>query len=519
MADAAIVLVCAHDGPMPQTRFVLRKALGHDLKLLIVVNKVDRKDSRAEEVPDEVLELLIDLGAPEELLDSPVLFASAKEGRAATSLEAYDQATDLTPILDAIVDHVPPPQVEPEGPVQLGVCQLEWDDYVGRLVLGRLQRGHLEPPQQVVLARPDRDPVTAEVKKLYRFEGLNRVEVPSAAAGEIVFLSGLDKVEIGDTVCAPDAPDPLPVVSVDPPTVAMHFVATDSPFRGREGERVTSRQVRDRLMREARANVAMQVLDTDSTDQLEVRGRGLLHLGILVEEMRREGYEFSVSRPQVIEKVDEDGQRLEPIELAQIDVPEAFVGKVIELLGARKGELRSITPRGDQSRVELTIPARGLIGIRNSLLNVTNGEANLSHQFLEYGAWRGALPERKTGVLVAMETGKVTAYAIEALESRGQLFVSPGEEVYVGQIVGEHRRPEDLDVNASRKRQTTNMRSATAERKVVLAAPRSFGVEDALAYIAADELVEVTPKSIRLRKRLLNAKARKRAAKAAEAQG
>ncbi|RMG11454.1 MAG: translational GTPase TypA [Planctomycetota bacterium] len=515
MADAALVLVCAHDGPMPQTRFVLRKALAHGLGIVLVVNKVDRKDARPEEVPDEVLELLIDLGADESLLDCPVLFASAKERRAARSLEAYADAQDLSAVLDAIVEHVPPPRVDAAGPLQLGVCQLEWDDYVGRLALGRVERGALRAPQRVVLVRPGEPPRAAEVKQLYAFRGLERVEVTEAAAGDIVFLSGLEGVEIGDTVCDPERPDPLPAVEVDPPTVAMHFLATDSPFRGRDGNRITSRQLRERLLREARANVALEVRDTDSTDQLEVRGRGLLHLGILIEEMRREGYEFSVSRPKVIERRGETGKRLEPIERAQVDVTEEHSGKVIELMGKRRGELLGLTPRGDQVRLEFEIPARGLIGIRSPLLNATGGEATLSHEFLRYDAWRGPLPGRNTGVQVAMEQGKTTAYAVESLEARGQLFVSPGEEVYAGQIVGEHRRPEDIEVNVCRRRQVTNMRSATAERKVVLAAPRSFGVEEALAYLADDELLEVTPRSLRLRKRLLDAKARKRAAKRA----
>lgn len=513
MADAAIVMVCAHDGPMPQTRFVLRKALGHDLKLIIVVNKVDRKDARTEEIADEVFELLIDLGAPEELLDSPVFFASAKEARAATTLEGYSSSTDLTPILDGLIEHVPPPKGDTAGPLQLGVCQLEWDDYVGRLTLGRVNRGRLKPPQPVLLVKPDGSSQTAEVKKIYRYQGLERIEVPDASVGDIVFLSGLNEVEIGNTVCALEHPDPLPGVDVDPPTVAMHFVATNSPFRGRDGNRITTRQLRDRLMREARANVAMQVHETASSDQFDVRGRGILHLGILVEEMRREGYEFSVSRPRVIERTGENGERLEPLELAIVDVTEEYSGKVIEILGARRGNLQSMQPRGDQVRLEFEIPARGLIGVRAMLLNATCGEGNLSNRFLGYGEWRGPLPVRGTGVQVAMEQGKATAYAIEALESRGQLFVNPGDDIYRGQVVGAHRRPEDLDVNVSKKRQVTNMRSATAERKVVLAAPRLFGVEEALAYIADDEFVEITPLHIRLRKRLLDSKARKRAAK------
>jgi len=516
MVDAALVVVCAHDGPMPQTRFVLRKALAHDLEVVLVVNKVDRKDSRASEIPDEVLELLIELGADERLLDAPVLFASAKQGRAATTLEGFESSEDLTCVLDAIVEHVPPPKADLEQPLRMGVAQLEWDDYVGRIALGRLDAGSLHPGDKVVLVNTEGKRITGEAKKLFAYRGLQRSEVAEAGAGDIVFVAGLDQVEIGDTVCAPQAPNPLPMVTVDPPTVAMHFVVTDSPMRGRDGDRITSRQLRERLLREARGNVALQVLDTDSSDSFEVRGRGVLHLGIVVEEMRREGYEFSVAKPTVIEREGPNGERLEPIEDCVVDVAEQMAGKVIELLGPRRGELVSIEPRGDQQRLEFTIPARGLIGLRPLLLTATGGEATLHRQFREYGAWRGPLPSRSTGVQVSMESGRVTAYAIEGLESRGQLFVSPADEVYAGQIVGEHRRPEDIDVNVCRKRQVTNMRSATAERKVVLAAPRGFGVEEALAYIQEDELVEVTPSSLRLRKRQLDAKARRRVAKKAK---
>lgn len=518
MADAALVVVCAHDGPMPQTRFVLRKALMHDLKLIVVVNKVDRKDSRAEEVPDELLGLLIDLGADEELLESPIFYASAKEGRACGSLEEFDSASDFQPLLDAIVEHAPGPDVDPDAPLRMGVSQLDWDDYVGRIALGRIDSGSIRPGQRVLVVNSKGKSKRIEVKKLFRYQGLERVEIKEAVAGDITFISGLEDIDIGDTVCDLEHPNPYPNFEVDPPTVAMRFIATDSPFRGIDGDKITSRQLRDRLEREARANVALEVHDTETTEQLDVRGRGLLHLGILVEEMRREGYEFAVTRPQVIEKIGENEERLEPIEDCVIDVSESGAGKAIELLGNRRGELVSMTPRGDQVRVEFVIPARGLIGIRTLLMNVTQGEATLSHQFREYGPWRGPMPRRKTGVQIAMERGRVTGHAIEALESRGQLFVSPGDEVYSGMIVGEHRRPEDLEVNICKKRQLTNMRAASADKKVVLAAPRQFGIEDALAYLADDELLEVTPKNLRLRKAELNATVRRRALKKAKAE-
>ena len=510
MADAALLLVCAHDGPMPQTRFVLRKALEHGLKLMIVVNKVDRKDARAEEIPEEVFELLIDLGAPEELLDAPVFYASAKNGKAALALEDFEASENLHPILDALIDHVPAPEVDPEGTLQMAVRQLDWDDYLGRIALGRVARGSVKAGDRVWVVKPDGTNKPMEVKKLLGYQGLSRVEVPEAGAGEIVGVVGPDVMEIGDSLCAAGHPEPLPVIQVDPPTVSMRFIATDSPFRGRDGDRITTRQLRERLLREARGNVALRVEDTELADQFEVKGRGLLHLGILVEEMRREGYEFAVSRPRVIEQEGPDGELLEPIEECLVDVSEEYAGKAIEVLGARRGELVSMTPRGDQTRVEFVIPSRGLIGIRARLMNATCGEAAIHHQLKEYGPYRGPMPARPTGVQISMETGKVTAYAVEGLESRGQLFVEPGDEVYVGMVVGEHRRPEDLEVNVCRKKGLTNIRSATADRKTVLASARSFGVEEALAYIEDDELLEVTPSRLRLRKRLLDAKARKR---------
>ncbi|MCW8137909.1 MAG: translational GTPase TypA [Planctomycetota bacterium] len=514
MADAAVLVVCAHDGPMPQTRFVLRKALSHGLRVVILVNKVDRKDSRASEVPDEVFSLLIDLGAPEDLLDAPVIFASARDGRAGRTLEECAAATDMHVVLDTLLECVPAPKVDPEGPVQLAVAQIDWDDYLGRLAVGRVSRGRLVVGQRLTVVKSDSERRPFEVKKLFQYHGLERTEIQEAVAGDIVLMAGVDEVDIGDTICHPEHPEALARVHVDPPTVSMRFVATDSAFRGRDGDKVTSRQLRERLMREARANVALRVEESEHPDQLDVKGRGLLHLGILIEEMRREGYEFSVARPQVIERRGPDGERLEPIEDCVVDVPEAYAGKVIEVLGTRRGEMVAMNARGDHVRLEFVIPSRGLIGIRSTILNVTRGEAQMTHQLREYGPWRGPIPERSAGVQVSMETGRVTAYAIEALEARGQLFVEPGDEAYVGQIVGEHNKGDDIEVNICRTRALTNIRSATAERKVVLQTARKFGVEEALAYIADDELVEMTPNHVRLRKRLLDPVARKRLARA-----
>jgi GTP-binding protein len=516
MADGAILVVCAHDGPMPQTRFVLRKALEHKLKLVVLINKVDRRDSRPEEVPDEVMSLLIDLGAPEDLLDAPVLFASAREGKSGRTMAEYAACTTgLAPVLDALLERIPAPAVEPAAPFQMAIAQCDWDDYIGRIVLGRVQRGSLKIGQRVSIVKSETEAKSFEVKKLFQYRGMARTDIEEAGAGDIVMVAGMDQASIGDTVCDPEHLEPLPRVHVEPPTVSMNFVATDSPFRGRDGDKVTSRQLRERLMREARANVALRVEETDTSEQFVVKGRGILHLGILVEEMRREGYEFSVARPRVIERTSETGERLEPIEDCIVDVTKGVDGKVIEILGARRGELVRMSSRGDQTRLEFVIPSRGLIGVRAWILTATRGEATMTHQLKEYGAWRGPIPDRLTGVQVSMETGRVTAYAIEGLEARGTLFVEPGDETYVGQLVGENARAEDLDVNICRKKALTNVRSAGAERKIVLAVPRKFSVEEALAFIAEDELVEITPKTLRLRKRILDPGARKRGVRAA----
>jgi GTP-binding protein len=510
MADGAILVVCAHDGPMPQTRFVLRKALEHKLKLVVFVNKVDRKDARCEEIPDEVMSLLIDLGAPEELLDAPMLWGSAREGRASKTLEGFKDAKGLAPVLDTLLERIPAPAGDTKKPLQMAIAQCDWDDYIGRLTLGKLANGSIEVGQRVAIVKSPTQSKTFDVKKLFQYHGLTRTEIPGANAGDIVLVAGMDDAEIGDTVCDPEKLEGLPRVPIDPPTVSMRFVATDSPFRGRDGDRVTSRQLRERLYREARANVALKISDTDQPDAWEVAGRGILHLGVLVEEMRREGYEFSVARPQVIEQTGPNGERLEPIEDCVIDVKAGLEGKVIEILGARRGEMVKMTTRGDQVRLEMVIPSRGLIGVRGNILTATRGEASMTHQLKEYGPWRGPIPERNMGVLVSMETGRVTAYAIEGLEARGTLFVEPGDECYVGQIVGENTKGDDLDVNACRKKALTNVRSAGAEKKVVLAVPRKYTVEEALAYIAEDEFVEITPKFIRLRKKTLDPGLRKR---------
>lgn len=511
MADAALILACAHEGPMPQTRFVLRKAMMHNLNLLIVVNKVDRKDGRPLEARDEVLELLIDLEASEDILETPVIFASAKDGKASMSLEDFSSAENIECLLDAIVDHVKPPKAEPEKPFRMAVSQVDYDPYIGRIAIGKVDQGSLKAGARALRCVWEGKDETSEVKKVFRFEGVGRTQVDTIRAGDIAAIAGMENITIGDTICEVGFPDGLEPVAIDSPTVAMRFIATNSPFRGREGEFVTSRQLRDRLEREARSNVALRVSKTEAADQYEVAGRGILHLGILIEEMRRQGYEFQVSQPRVIEKTGENGERLEPIELCIVDVVETFAGKVIEIMGERRGELRSVVPMGSTSRLEFEIPARGLIGVRGRILTATSGEASMNHQFLKYDVFKGAIPQRLVGVQIASETGKTTTYALEGLEDRGPLFVGPSIDVYEGQVVGEHCRDTDIEVNVCRKKALTNIRSSSSDRKLMLAPPRVFSVEEALEYIGHDELVEITPKSLRIRKVKLNAKDRKKA--------
>jgi GTP-binding protein len=511
MADAALILACAHEGPMPQTRFVLRKAMMHDLKLIIVVNKVDRRDGRPIEARDEVLELLIDMEASEDVLDTPVIFASARDGLAALNMEEFADATSIECLLDAIVSHVEPPKADLGKPFRMAISQVDYDPYLGRIAIGKVDQGKLNAGQRALRCIWDGPEESSEIKKVYRFEGIGRVEQASIQAGDIAAIAGLENIAIGDTICALNHPDRLEPVAIDSPTVAMRFIATNSPFRGREGDLVTSRQLRERLEREARSNVALRVSMTESADQYEVAGRGILHLGILMEEMRRQGYEFQVSQPRVIEKTGPDGERLEPIELCIVDVLEEVAGKVIEIMGTRRGEMVSVQPLGNMSRLEFEVPARGLIGVRGRLMTATNGEASLSHQFLKYDAYKGDIPTRLVGVQIASETGKTTTYALEGLEDRGPLFVPAGIDVYQGQIIGEHCRDTDIEVNVCRKKALSNVRSSGADRKLMLAPCRTFSVEEALEYIGEDELVEITPKSVRLRKVKLNAKDRKKA--------
>jgi GTP-binding protein len=521
MVDGVLLLVDAAEGPMPQTRFVLRKALGLGLHPIIVINKIDRPDARALEVHDEVLDLLIDLEASSEQLDAPFLYASAKAGTAAADIDR--ESADLTPLFDAILQHVPPPACVVDGPFQMLISTVDYSPYLGRLGIGRVERGSVRVGQSVALLPigspglvPDESLIATRVGTIYDFEGMKRVEIAEADAGDIVALSGLDDVEIGKTVSDPEVPERLAGIAVEEPTISVDFMVNKSPFAGREGKFVTTRQVRDRLYRELERNVALRVADTDQPDVLTVSGRGELHLGILMETMRREGYEFQVSRPRVISKVGRGGERLEPYEELIIDVPEGMLGTVIERLGPRRGELIDMrNPGQGRARMRFKIPARGLFGFRSDFLTETRGEGIMHHRFLEYGPWAGPLAGRSRGVLVADRVGLAVGYAIFNLQERATMFVTPGDPVYEGMIVGEHVRPGDLDVNVAKEKKLTNMRTHASDEMIRLEPPREITLELALEYIEDDELIEVTPAAIRLRKRALKAVERRKIARAA----
>lgn len=520
MVDGALLIVDAAEGPLPQTRYVLQKALQRGLKPIVVVNKIDRSDARPYEVVDEVLELFLDLGANDEQADFPILYAAGREGVADRDLERARAALEgaapktIHPLLDAIVEYVPSPSVDPTGPLQMMVTSLEHDDYVGRILVGRIERGRVETGRQVVVCRSDSSKkVQGRVMQLYTYAKLTRTPAESATAGDIVAIAGIADAEIGDTLTDPEHVEPLPALTVDEPTLTVIFRVNDGPLAGRDGEYVTSRQLRDRLWREARTNVALRVSETDSPDAFEVRGRGELHLSILIETMRREGYEFTVSKPQPVLK-EIDGVLCEPLEFVTVEVPEEYSGTVIELFGGRKGELVNMTAGRDGTvRLEFIVPARGLVGFRSRFLTETRGYGLMWHSFHGYGPHRGDIPTRSSGSVVAWEAGTATAYAILNIQERARLFIEPGTEVYEGMIIGENSRPQDLDVNIARKRQVSNIRQSTAEVLEKLDAPVKMSLEDALAFINTDELVEVTPKTIRMRKRILSRVARQHAHK------
>jgi GTP-binding protein len=514
MADGVLLLVDAFEGVMPQTRYVLAKALEMKLKPVVVVNKMDRAEARPHEVHNQVLDLLADLGADDDALDFPTVYASARDGWAVA--ERADHSVpeppapgqgDVHDIFDAILRYVPAPQSDPAAPLQALITTLDYSDYVGRIGIGRVFAGTLRVGTPIVAVdrsgkcRPER------VTQIFRFDKLGRKEVSEIEAGDLCAVVGLSQVDIGDTLADPARPVALFSAKVDEPTLHMSFRVNDGPFAGREGKYVTSRQVRERLERELRSNVALRVEFRE--DECVVSGRGLLHLGILLENMRREGYEVCVGKPEVIYH-EEGGRRLEPMELLSLDVPAEFVGAAMQLVGDRRAEMLKMDPRGNRTYLEFSIPARGLIGLRNRMLTSTQGEAVMHHRFQEYGPYRGDIPHRNLGVMIAMETGRVTGYALEQLADRGTMFVVPGEQVYEGQIVGEHCKDSDIPVNVARMKKLTNMRSSTKEATVSLKSARSLSLEAALEFIDQDELVELTPESVRMRKRMLTENERKR---------
>ena len=509
MVDGVLLLVDAFEGPMPQTKYVLRKALEQGLKPIVVINKIDRPDQRVDDVYDEVLELFMELDADDDQLDFPVIYAAARDGIAKFNME--DTNDNLEPLMQTIVKEIPAPQGDAEGPLQMMVTTLEADDYVGRVAIGRVIRGSVRPNQNVVVISGDHE-TKAKVGKVYVYQGLKRVEVDEAGMGEIVALTGLGDVSIGYTVADAENPEALPTINIDEPTLSMTFGVNTSPFAGREGQFVTSRHLRDRLFKEIETNVAMHVEETDSADVFKVSGRGELHLSILIEQMRREGYELQVGKPEVVYKTI-NGQKCEPMENLTVEVPQEYMGAVMEALGTRKAELSNMTELSGYIRMEFFIPARGLIGFRSELLTSTKGNGIMNHIFHGYVPYKGDMTGRSHGSLVAFEQGETTGYGIFSLQDRGTMFISPGQQVYEGMIVGENSRDIDMDINPCKKKNVTNMRTSASDEAIRLTPPRILSLEQALEYINDDELVEVTPENIRLRKAILDRTARGRAAK------
>jgi GTP-binding protein len=497
MVDGCVLIVDANEGPMPQTRFVLKKALEQGLRPIVVVNKIDRPRAHPDGAVDKVFDLFVELGADDDQCDFTTLYASGLEGYVKESLD--EEGVDMQPLFEAIIHHVPPPAGDVNKPLQLQVTTLDYSDYLGRIVIGRIHNGVLKSGQQAALIKEDGKVVKAKISKLMGFKGLARVEMEEATAGNIVAVSGFADANIGETITCPNEPEALPLIKVDEPTLQMTFSVNNSPFAGLEGSFVTSRQIRDRLMRELETNVALRVEDGDSAEQFLVSGRGELHLGILIETMRREGYEFQVSQPQVIYR-EIKGKPCEPFEYLVLDVPEAAVGSCIERLGQRKGEMKDMQNSGGRTQLEFVIPARGLIGFRGDFVRMTRGEGIMNHSFLEYREFSGELETRYNGVIIAFEEGVATFYALKNAEDRGTFFITPGTKVYKGMIVGEHNRSQDLDLNVCKAKQLTNHRAAGGDELVQLQAPTEMSLERALEYIGSDELVEVTPESIRLRK-------------------
>ena len=502
MVDGVLLLVDAFEGCMPQTRFVLKKALDVKKKVIVVVNKIDRPGARPAEVIDEVIDLFIELGADEDQLEFPVVYASAKDGY--SSLDSDVRQGDMRPLLDSILENIEPPKGDMRGPLQIRFSSLDYDDYIGRIGVGRVERGTVKHGQQVVLCKTDGTTQNVRISKLYQFEGLKRVEVDSATLGDLICVSGISDLNIGETACDPECIEPLPFVKIDEPTISMNFIVNDSPFAGKEGKFVTSRNIRDRLFKEVETNVSMRVEETDSTDTFKVSGRGELHLSILIETMRRQGYEFQVSRPKVIMKK-ENGVLMEPMELLIVEVPENYVGAVMEKLGSRKAELENMGTRdGGMTHLEFKFPARGLIGYRSEFMTDTNGNGIMNQLFAGYEPYKGDIQTRDRGSIVVHETGESTGYGLFNTQDRGRLFIGPGVPVYEGMIVGECAKSEDVTCNVCKKKQLTNTRAAGSDDALRLVPPTTLSLEQCMEFIKDDELLEVTPTSLRLRKVILS---------------
>ncbi len=513
MVNGVILVVDAFEGAMPQTKFVLRKALELKLPVIVCVNKIDRPEARPDEVVDEVLELFLDLDADESQLDCPFVFASAKTGTA--TLDLNEPGTSMIPLFETILNYIPAPEGDPDAGTQILISTIDYNEYVGRIGVGKVDNGSVKVNQEVVIVNHhDPDKLRkVKISKLYEFDGLNKVEVTQAEIGSIVAISGISDIRIGDTLCSTENPVPIPFQKISEPTIAMHFIVNDSPLAGQEGKFVTSRHLRDRLFRELNTDVSLRVEETETTEAFKVSGRGELHLSVLIENMRREGYEFAVSKAEVLYKTDENGKKLEPMELCYIDVPEEFSGSVIEKLSQRKGELRNMgTASGGYTRLEFSIPSRGLIGYRGEFMTDTKGNGIMNSIFDGYGPYKGDIQYRKQGSLIAFEAGEAITYGLYNAQERGTLFIGPGEKVYSGMIVGQNGKGEDIELNVCKKKQLTNTRSSSADEALRLTPPKILSLEQALEFIDTDELLEVTPKSLRIRKKILDPTMRKRAA-------
>lgn len=512
MVDGVVLVVDAFEGAMPQTKFVLMKALDLDLPVIVCINKIDRPEARPDEVIDEVLELFMDLDASNEQLDCPFVYASAKEGFAVLSLE--DERKDMVPLFETIIDYIPAPTGDPDLGTQVLISTIDYNEYVGRIGIGKVDNGSLRINQEVAVVNhhePDKLK-KVRINKLYEFDGLEKVDVEEAHIGSIVAISGIADIHIGDTICNPDDPQPIPFQKISEPTISMNFIVNDSPLAGQEGKYVTSRHIRDRLFKELNTDVSLRVEETDSPDSYKVSGRGELHLSVLIENMRREGFEFAVSKAEVLYHTDENGKKLEPMERAYVDVPDEFTGSVIEKLSQRKGELQNMTPiTGGYTRIEFLIPARGLIGYRGEFMTDTKGNGIINTIFEGYAPYKGDIAYRKQGSLIAFESGESVTYGLFSAQDRGTLFIGAGEKVYAGMVIGSSSRAEDIELNVCKKKHLTNTRSSSADEALTLVPPRVLSLEQALDFIDTDELLEVTPESLRIRKRILDPTLRKRA--------